>query len=196
MTATLGVVFFGVLEGILIAVALSILMFFKRNWWPTGQVLGRVDSTRRMARHRRHPDAVQIPGVVVYRWEAPLFFANANMFLEEVRRLVRRSDARWLVVQCEAITDIDVTAADMLERLDDELNQRGVHLAVRGAAPPPARPRHALRAPGDPRPAPFLRLDRRCARGHRRPRERARLVRQSALTRVIRPRARTRRESE
>jgi len=129
MAATLGVVFFGVLEGILIAVALSILGFFRRNWWPTGQVLGRVTSLDD-AWHGLdlYPDAEQNPGVVVFRWEAPLFFANANMFREEIRRLVHSSDARWVVIECEAITDIDVTAADMLERLDSELNERGVHL--------------------------------------------------------------------
>ena len=64
----------------------------------------------------------------MFRWEAPLFFANASMFRQEVRRLVNSSHARWVVVQCEAITDIDVTAADMLERLDSEFNQRGVHM--------------------------------------------------------------------
>ena len=61
---------------------------------------------------------MQVPGVVVFRWEAPLFFANAGVFRQEISRLVNRSDARWVVVQCEAMTDIDVTAADMLERLD------------------------------------------------------------------------------
>ncbi len=127
-TAALGVVFFGVLEGVLIAVAFSILLFFKRNWWPTGQVLGRTPGVDGWHGIAAYPDAVQVPGVVVYRWEAPLFFANANIFQREVRRLVKRSDARWLVVQCEAINDIDVTAADMLERLDAELNERGVHL--------------------------------------------------------------------
>ena len=128
MTATLGVVFFGVLEGILIAVALSILAFFKRNWWPTGQVLGRVASLDSWHSIAVYPDAAQTPDVVVFRWEAPLFFANAGMFRQEIRRLVNSSGAGWVVVQCEAITDIDVTAADMLERLDNELNQRGVHI--------------------------------------------------------------------
>ena len=77
----------------------------------------------------QHPDAAEAPGVVVYRWEAPLFFANSGIFREEVRRLVRQRQPRWVVLQCEAITDIDVTAADMLERLDLELNAQGVHLA-------------------------------------------------------------------
>ena len=65
----------------------------------------------------------------MYRWEAPLFFANAGIFRQQVRHLVREHEPRWVVLQCEAITDIDVTAAEMLEQLDDELNAAGVHLA-------------------------------------------------------------------
>ena len=174
MAATLGVVFFGVLEGILIAVALSILGFFRRNWWPTGQVLGRVASLDD-AWHGLdlYPDAEQTPGVVVFRWEAPLFFANANMFREEIRRLVHSSDARWVVIECEAITDIDVTAADMLERLDSELNERGVHLVFVELREPPARSRGPLRAPRDARPEALLRLTGRGTRGNRRQGSRA-----------------------
>ena len=67
--------------------------------------------------------------MVVYRWEAPLFFANAGAFRQQVRRLVRERDPQWIVLQCEAITDIDVTAAEMLEQLDVELNAAGRHLA-------------------------------------------------------------------
>ena len=67
--------------------------------------------------------------MVVFRWEAPLFFANAGAFRDQVRALALRPGCRWVVLQCEAITDIDVTAAAMLESLDLELNGRGVHLA-------------------------------------------------------------------
>ena len=66
--------------------------------------------------------------MLVYRWEAPLFFANAGMFRQQIRHLVRDQKPRWVVLQCEAMTDIDVTAADMLERLDTELNAAGVHV--------------------------------------------------------------------
>ena len=75
------------------------------------------------------PAAREVPGVLVYRWEAPLFFANAGAFRQQVRRLVRERDPQWIVLQCEAITDIDVTAAEMLEQLDVELNAAGRHLA-------------------------------------------------------------------
>lgn len=129
LVATVGVILFGVLQGILLAVVLSILVFFRRSWRPHGEVLGRVEALGEWHSTKRHPDAVEPPGVVTYRWEAPLFFANAGIFREEVRRLVRRRQPRWVVVQCQAVTDIDVTAADVLEHLDLELNAQGVHLA-------------------------------------------------------------------
>ena len=129
LVATIGVVLFGVLEGILFAVILSILLFFRRSWWPHGEVLGHVAHLDGWHSVEAYPEAEQVPGVVVYRWEAPLFFANAGIFRQEVRRLVRRRGPRWIVLQCEAITDIDVTAADMLERLDRELNAQGVSIA-------------------------------------------------------------------
>ena len=129
LVATAGVVFFGVLQGIVVAIVLAILMFFRRNWWPHGAVLGQVPGLRGWHDVDGHDDAVQIPGVVVYRWEAPLFFANAGAFRQQVRHLARTEQPSWIVLQCEAITDIDVTAADMLRTLDDELNAQGIHLA-------------------------------------------------------------------
>jgi high affinity sulfate transporter 1 len=129
LTATIGVVLLGVLQGVLLAVVLSILLFFRRSWWPRGVVLGRVAGIEGWHSVERYPDATRPTGVVVFRWGAPLFFANSGIFRQAVRRLVRREHPRWVVLQCEAVTDIDVTAADMLERLDLELNAQGVHLA-------------------------------------------------------------------
>jgi high affinity sulfate transporter 1 len=128
LVATAGVVLFGVLEGILIAIVLSILLFFRRSWWPHGAVLGRaVDGTWHGVDDRA--DAEELPGVLVFRWEAPLFFANAGIFRQQVQSLARAKQARWVVLQCEAVTDIDVTAAAMLEQTDVQLNEQGVHLA-------------------------------------------------------------------
>jgi len=130
LVATIGVVLFGVLQGILLAVVLSILLFFRRSWWPHGEILGHeIPDLDGWHSVERYPDARQEPGVLVFRWEAPLFFANAGIFRQQVRRLVHRHRPRWFVLQCEAITDIDVTAADMLERLDVELNGQGVNMA-------------------------------------------------------------------
>jgi high affinity sulfate transporter 1 len=129
LVATAGVILLGVLQGIVVAVTLAILLFFRRNWWPHGAVLGRVDGVGEWHDVDTHPDAEQIPGIVVYRWEAPLFFANAGSFRQQIRKLVRDRRPRWVVLQCEAVTDVDVTAAEMLEQLDNELNAEGVHMA-------------------------------------------------------------------
>jgi high affinity sulfate transporter 1 len=128
VVATVGVVLLGVLQGIVVAIILSILLFFKRSWWPHGEVLGQLGENG-WHNIRRYPEAVLVPRVVVYRWDAALFFANAGSFREEIRRIVREYNPAWVVLQCEAITDIDVTASEMLKELDDELNAAGIHLA-------------------------------------------------------------------
>ena len=75
-------------------------------------------------------DLEEMPGIVVYRWEAPLFFANAGTVpAEPARHSSREKQPRWIVLQCEAVTDVDVTAAEKLEQLDKQLNEQGVHLA-------------------------------------------------------------------
>ena len=129
LVATAGVVFFGVLQGILIAAILSILLFFRRSWWPPGAVLGYVPELKGYHDVERYPLAEQKEGIVIFRWEAPLFFANAGIFRQRVRKLVVERRPLWIVLQCEAITDIDVTAADMLRQLDEELNAKGIHFA-------------------------------------------------------------------
>jgi MFS superfamily sulfate permease-like transporter len=129
LVASLAVIVLGVLEGIAVAIVLALLMFFHRNWWPYGAVLGRVEGLDGWHSTEYYPDAQQAPGVLVYRWEAPLFFANAGSFRRQVRRLVRECDPAWVVVQCEAITDIDVTGAGIIDQLDLELNAQGIHMA-------------------------------------------------------------------
>jgi high affinity sulfate transporter 1 len=127
--ASLGVIVLGVLQGIVIAIALAVAMYFRRGWQPHGAVLGRTPTTAEWHNVERYPDARQVPGVLVYRWEAPLFFANCSLFRTQLRQAMGSQDLSWVVIQCEAITDIDVSAAQMLEQLDRELNARGVHLA-------------------------------------------------------------------
>jgi len=130
LAATLGVVFLGVLEGVIVAVALSILFFFRRFWWPEDEQLGRVPGLRGWHGVDRFPEAQTLPGVLLYRFEAPLFFANARVFEERVRDLVRAADppVETVVLQCEAISDIDVTAADVLAELHQELEDQGIEL--------------------------------------------------------------------
>jgi MFS superfamily sulfate permease-like transporter len=76
-----------------------------------------------------HPEADQLPGLVIYRFDAPLFFANARTFREQIRRIAAADPPpRWIMIAAEPITDVDTTAADMLEELDAELNGRGIAL--------------------------------------------------------------------
>ena len=129
LAATLGVVLFGVLNGILIAVGIAIVLFFKRSWWPPGEVLAYDSALDDWHSAKRLSSGAEAPGVLVYRWEAPLFFANARIFRQQIRKLVAQRAPDWIILQCEAITDIDVTAASVLRDLDLELNARGVHFA-------------------------------------------------------------------
>ena len=129
LVASAGVIFLGVLQGIVVAVVLAILLFFQRNWWPHGAVLGTVAGMPGWHDIKAYPNSEELPGIVIYRWEAPLFFANAGIFRQSVRQLVREREPAWVILQCEAITDVDMTAAEMLEQLDNELNAAGIHVA-------------------------------------------------------------------
>lgn len=127
--AFVGVALLGVLPGIAIAVGLSVLNVFRRAWWPYDTVLGRVRGLEGYHDIRSYPQAEQLPGLVIYRFDAPLFFANAKTFRDEIRRLAA-ADPRpsWIVVAAEPMTDVDTTAADVLEELDEALNEEDVHL--------------------------------------------------------------------
>jgi high affinity sulfate transporter 1 len=129
IVASVGVIVLGVLPGIVIAVVLAVLLFFQRSWQPHGAVLGQVNTLEGWHSVERYPDAQELPGIVVYRWEAPLFFANTSAFRTQIRHATGHSGAKWVIVQCEAITDVDVSAARMLEQLDRELNTAGIHMA-------------------------------------------------------------------
>jgi MFS superfamily sulfate permease-like transporter len=127
--AFLGVAFLGVLGGIAVAVALSILNIFRRAWWPHYTTLGRVAGIPGQHDVELHPEAEQLPGLVMFRFDAPLFFANARTFRDEVRRLAAATPRpRWILIAAEPITDVDTTAADMLLELDEELNAEGTSL--------------------------------------------------------------------
>ena len=129
MAAFAGVALLGVLPGIGIAVALSIGNVFRRMWWPYQTVLGRAAGVPGYHDLRSYPDAEQLPGCVLFRFDAPVFFANARTFRDQIRRLARSQPPPvWIVVAAEPITDVDTTAADMLEDLDEALNAKGISL--------------------------------------------------------------------
>jgi len=129
--ALAGVALLGVLPGIAIAVVLSILNVFRHAWLPYQTVLGKVDGVPGFHDIRSYPEASRLPGLVIFRFDAPLMFANAKTFRDEVRRLAAERPApRWIIIAAEPVTDVDTTAADMLRDLHDELNAAGTHLVL------------------------------------------------------------------
>ena len=130
MVCFLGVVALGVIQGIFIAVGLALLAFVWRAWRPYDAVLGRVDGMKGYHDMSRHPEGRQVPGLVLFRWDAPLFFANAELFREHVLLAVVNASTptKWVVVAAEPVTDVDTTAADMLADLDKLLAQADIEL--------------------------------------------------------------------
>jgi len=128
----LGVGLVGVLEGIVIAVVVAIFQIFEAAWRPHSAVLGKPEGISGYHDLNRYPDAQLTPGLLMIRWDAPLIFANANLFRNFVRAQVARTEPTpfWVLVAAEPITDVDTTAADMLLDLDEELNAAGTHLIL------------------------------------------------------------------
>jgi high affinity sulfate transporter 1 len=126
----LAVTVFGVITGIALSVGISLLDFVRRAWRPHDAILGRAAGVKGYHDITRYPAAKQVPGLLLYRWDAPLFFANADQFRARIVELVDAAEGvKWVVVAAEPITDVDTTAAEMIEELDAELQKRGVNLA-------------------------------------------------------------------
>lgn len=132
IVCTVGVAVFGAIEGIGLAIVIAVIEFLWDGWRPYSAVLGRVDGIKGYHDIQRYPDAHLIPGLVLFRWDAPLFFANAELFNERVLGAVATSPTpvRWLVVAAEPVTSVDVTSADVLAELDDTLHAAGIKLCV------------------------------------------------------------------
>jgi len=126
----LGVAIFGVLPGIAIAVALSLGDFVRQAWRPHNAILGRIPGRKGYHDIERHPEAVQIPGLVIYRFDAPMFFANAEFFSDGVKKAIatRQEPITWIVVAAEPITDIDTSAAEAFDQLLEDLEVESVQL--------------------------------------------------------------------
>jgi len=148
-----GVALLGVLPGIIVAVALSVANVFRRAWRPYQTELGRVEDLPGYHDVHSYPDAERLPGLVVFRFDGPLFFANAQTFRDEIERIASsQPPPRWIIVAAEPITDIDTTAADMLEELDRAVNRLGVSLVFAEVKDPVRRKieRYELTATIDP----------------------------------------------
>ena len=125
-----GVALLGVIPGIGLAIAIAIIEFLWDGWRPYSAVLGRVQDVEGYHDITRFPNARRIPGLVLFRWDAPLFFANAELFKERALDAVAQSptSVRWFVVAAEPVTSVDVTAADVLVELHETLQDKGMEL--------------------------------------------------------------------
>jgi high affinity sulfate transporter 1 len=130
MACFAGVAVLGPIQGILLAIGIAVAEFVWDAWRPHSAVLGREDGLKGYHDVTRYPEARRIPGLVLFRWDAPLFFANAEQFREHLVDAVAESPdpVRWVVVAAEPMTGLDVTAADMLAELDAELGRADIEL--------------------------------------------------------------------
>jgi high affinity sulfate transporter 1 len=130
MVCFAGVAVLGAIPGIGLAIAIAVIEFLWDGWRPHSAVLGRVERVKGYHDITRYPEARLIPGLVLFRWDAPLFFANAELFHERVLDAVANAPTpvRWLVVAAEPVTSVDVTAADVVCELDDALHAAGIEL--------------------------------------------------------------------
>lgn len=126
-----GVAVFGAIQGVGIALVIAVIEFLWDGWRPHSAVLGRVEGIRGYHDVARYPHARQVAGLVLFRWDAPLFFANAELFKDRALDAVANAPTpvRWLVVAAEPVTSVDVTAADVLSELNEALRNMGVKLA-------------------------------------------------------------------
>ena len=132
IVCTIGVAVFGAIPGIGLAIFIAVVEFLWDAWRPHSAVLGRAEGIKGYHDITRYPDARRIPGLVLFRWDAPLFFANAELFHERVLDAVEAAPTptRWLVVAAEPVTSVDITAADMLAELDATLHAAGIELCL------------------------------------------------------------------
>ncbi|MBP6681821.1 MAG: STAS domain-containing protein [Halioglobus sp.] len=130
MVCFVGVAVFGTIQGIGIAIGLAVIEFLWDGWRPHYAVLGRADGVRGYHDMKRYPDARLVPGLVLFRWDAPLFFANAELFQDRVLQAIETSPTpvKRLLVTAEPVTSIDVTSADMLAELQHKLSSAGIEL--------------------------------------------------------------------
>ena len=130
IACTIGVAVLGAIPGIGLAIVIAVIEFLWDGWRPYSTVLGRVKGLEGYHDITRYPDAKQIPGLVLFRWDAPLFFANAELFYNRVLDAVATSPVQvcWLVVTAEPVTSVDITSADMLAELDETLHATGIEL--------------------------------------------------------------------
>jgi high affinity sulfate transporter 1 len=125
-----GVAVLGAIPGIGLAIVIAVIEFLWDGWRPHWAVLGRAEGVRGYHDIKRYPNARQITGLVLFRWDAPLFFANAELFKQRVLDAAANAPTttRWMVVTAAPVTSVDVTAADALAELHEALKEEGIEL--------------------------------------------------------------------
>jgi len=125
-----GVAVFGAIPGIGLAILIAVMEFLWDGWRPHYAILGRVDGMRGYHDITRYPDARLIPGLVLFRWDAPLFFANSELFHQRLLEAVASSPTpvKRIIVAAEPVTSIDITSADMLAELVQKLRESNIEL--------------------------------------------------------------------
>jgi high affinity sulfate transporter 1 len=138
IVCTVGVAVLGAIPGIGLAIVIAVIEFLWDGWRPYSAVLGRAEGVEGYHDIERYPDARRVPGLVLFRWDAPLFFANAELFRDRVLNAVAASPTpvSWIVVAAEPVTSVDVTAADILVETDDALHAAGIELCFAGMKDP------------------------------------------------------------
>jgi MFS superfamily sulfate permease-like transporter len=129
---TTGVLLVGVLYGVLVAVGLSVLLLLWQVARPHFAALGFVPDLAGMHDIEDFPDASEEPGLLIFRYDSPLFFANAQNFIDNALIMIaaRRDGLEWFALQCEAIIEVDSTGVDALLTLADELERASVTFAL------------------------------------------------------------------
>jgi SulP family sulfate permease len=127
----IGVAMLGIYQGLLLAVLLAIANVFRKSAFPYDAVLG-VAKDGSVHDMHRPPKTHEIPGLKIYRFDAPLYFANANHFRRRVLLLIDESDepVKWFLWDAETVTHLDSTSGQMLLELIKELKQRNITFAV------------------------------------------------------------------
>ena len=134
----IGVLVVGVLGGIILAVILSLLLIIQKLMRPNDAVLGAIEGIDGFHAIDQHENSETIPGLIVYRFDAPLFFANANYFVKHIRQLIAEAETpvEWFLVDAERVFDMDITAADIFRTLLDEFEREKIVLAIARASQP------------------------------------------------------------
>jgi high affinity sulfate transporter 1 len=138
LAALFGVLQMGILKGLIFAVGLTLIAVMRKISSPQDSVLGMVPGARNFVDVARHPQAEQVPGLVIFRPNGVLFFANANRIHNRVRELVKQAghSLRGVLINLEASPDMDVTSLEMLVQLQKELRASGINLYLARVADP------------------------------------------------------------